>query len=161
VELTIESLEISELPACLETIHRAFSLNCERFGFTKENYPSCAAFMTLDELIADKQGGAHVYAIRVEDVIAGCVMLKRVDRDTYAFRRFAVLPEYRHLGLGKRLVAHCKAKATQYGGKRLQLLMVYENEQLRKLYESYGFSLVETRQDDDHPFLCGIYEMNL
>jgi hypothetical protein len=43
----------------------------------------------------------------------------------------------------------------------MQLLMVYENEPLRKLYESYGFALIETRRDDEHPFLCGIYEMNL
>ena len=161
MELQIESLQVHELEECLNTIHRAFRVNCERFGFTKENYPGCAAFLTLDELIADKQGGAHIYAIRVDGVIAGCVILKRVSPDTYAFRRFAVLPEYQQLGLGKRLALHCRQKAKEYGGKRLQLLMVYENEALRKLYESYGFSLIETRRDDEHPFLCGIYEMTL
>jgi GNAT superfamily N-acetyltransferase len=157
----IESLQVEDLATCLQTIHRAFLINCERFGFTKENYPGCAAFMTLDELIADKRGGAHVYAIRVDGLIAGCVTLKRINTDTYAFRRFAVLPEYQNLGLGKALVQHCKQKAKEYGGKRMQLLMVYENEPLRKLYESYGFALIETRRDDEHPFLCGIYEMNL
>ena len=111
----IESLQEAELAACLNTIHRAFLINCEKFGFTKENYPSCAAFMTLDELIADKKGGAHIYAIRIEGIIAGCVTLKRVDPETYAFRRFAVLPEYQNLGLGKRLVRHSKQKAKEYG----------------------------------------------
>ena len=145
LKFQIESLQVHELSLCLETIHRAFRINCERFGFTKENYPGCAAFMTL----------------RVDGLIAGCVTLKRINTDTYAFRRFAVLPEYQNLGLGKALVQHCKQKAKEYGGKRMQLLMVYENEPLRKLYESYGFALIETRRDDEHPFLCGIYEMNL
>ena len=39
----ISSVQIENLPMCLDTIHRAFKLNCDRFGFTKENYPTCAA----------------------------------------------------------------------------------------------------------------------
>ncbi len=157
----IESLTLRDLPECLETIHRAFLPNCERYGFTKENYPGCAAFMTLDELVSEKNGGTHIYAIRIDGVIAGCVMLKRTSEDIYSFRRFAVLPEYRHLGFGKQLVAHCKSKAREYGGKKLQLLMVYQNEPLRALYESYGFTLVKTGCDDEHPFEYGIYEMKV
>ena len=157
----IESVKIEDLPMCLDTIHRAFKRNCERFGFTKENYPSCAAFMTLEELTKAKKTGTHIYAAWIGGEIAGCVQLKRGEDKVYHFKRFAVLPEYQHVGIGKELVSFCRYKAKLYGGKKLRLLMVYENEPLRKLYESYGFTLVETMQDEAHPFICGIYEMEL
>ena len=73
----------------------------------------------------------------------------------------AVLPEYRHLGFGKQLVEHCRRKAKEYGGKKLRLLMIYQNAHLRALYESYGFTLKEIGHDAQHPFEYGIYEMEL
>lgn len=157
----IHSVTFEQLPQCLETIHKAFGVNCERFGFTKENYPSCAAFLTLDDLIKAKENGTHFYAVFVDEKMAGCVQLKRTDTDTYSFTRFAVLPEFQHLGLGRALVSHCRSKALEYGAKKISLLMVYENESLRHFYESCGFVLKETKRDDLHPFLCGIYEMNV
>ena len=160
-ECKIRSARMEELPQCLDTIHRAFSVNCERFGLTKENYPTCAAFMTIEELVAAKESGTHVYAAWVDGTVAGCVQITRGENDVYLFKRFAVLPEYQHLGLGRKLISHCRRKAREYGGKKLRLLMIYENEQLRNLYLSSGFELVETRRDDAHPFLCGIFEMDV
>jgi GNAT superfamily N-acetyltransferase len=160
-EYAIESLGFDDLSDCLQTIHRAFLPNCETYGFTKENYPDCAAFLAYEDLLEEKRNGTHIYAIRIDGVIAGCVMLKRTQQDVYSFRRFAVLPEYRHLGFGKQLVEHCRRKAKEYGGKKLRLLMIYQNAHLRALYESYGFTLKEIGHDAQHPFEYGIYEMEL
>lgn len=157
----ISSIKDTELAACLETIHRAFGINCERFGFTKENYPSCAAFMTLEELQREKENGTHIYGAWVEDKLVGSVQIKKDANRVYTFKRFAVLPEYQHGGIGKALVAHCIDRATTYGGVAIRLLMIHENEKLRRFYESLGFHLVNTYRDDDHPFLCGIYQIDL
>ena len=157
----IESLKDNELEACLDTIHKAVDINCRRFGFTKENYPSCAAYMSYDELKKAKESGTHIYAAWADGKIAGCVQIKRDENKIYHFRRFAVLPEYQNKGIGRALIAFAKNKATIYGGKKLKLLMVYENEELRTLYSSCGFKLTETKRDNEHPFLCGIYEMDL
>lgn len=157
----ISSIKTEELSACLDTIHRAFSINCERFGFTKENYPSCAAFMTMEELQAEKESGTHIYGAWVDGRIVGSVQIKKNADKVYTLKRFAVLPEYQHGGIGKALVAHCIDRATTYGGVAVRLLMVYENEKLRSFYESCGFRLVQTLRDEAHPFLCGIYETEL
>ena len=149
------------LPCGFYAIHQAFRPNCERFGFTPQNYPTCAAYLTLEELRQEKASGTHIYGIMVDGVLAGCVQLKKTAPGIYAFRRFAVLPAYQNLGLGKELVNHCRAKAIEYGGETMHLLMVYENESLRHFYESCGFTLKKTCRDDAHPFLCGIYEMSL
>lgn len=160
-EHDIRSVTYEQLPQCLETVQKAFGVNCEKFGFTKENYPSCAAFLTLKDLIKAKKNGTHFYGVFVDGRIAGCVQLKRVDKATYSFTRFAVLPEYQHYGFGRELIAHCKAKAREYGAQKMTLLMMYDNEHLRRFYESCGFELVRTQQDEFHPFLCGIYEIQV
>lgn len=160
-EFTIKSVDYEQLPDCLEIVHEAFSVNCKMFGFTKENYPSCAAFLTLSDLEEAKKIGTHFYAVFVGDEMAGCVQLKRTAPDAYAFTRFAVLPKYQHFGFGRVLIAHCKEKAREYGGKKMSLLMMYDNEKLRHFYESCGFVLARTQKDDEHPFLCGIYEMEV
>ena len=161
INYRISSIKDHELSACLETIHSAFRVNCERFGFTKKNYPSCAAFMTLDELKQEKESGTHIYGAWVGDKLVGSVQIKKDETRTYTFKRFAVLPEYQHGGIGKALVAHCIDRATTYGGVAIRLLMVYENEKLRSFYESFGFRLIKTARDDAHPFLFGIYELEL
>lgn len=150
-----------DLPACLSTIHLAFAANCEKFGFTRENYPSCAAFLTMDALLADLARGTLLYGAWDAGKIVGCVMLTPQPDGVYAFRRFAVLPQYQHLGLGRQLVHFCTQQVQKSGGEKIELLMVYDNEPLRHFYESCGFALVRTQRDCAHPFLCGIYEMTV
>ena len=160
----IASVGQKDLPACLETIHKAFAINCERFGFTRESYPTCAAFLTIEELIDEKENGTHIYGAWVGESLVGCVQLQKDFKNgekSYTFKRFAVLPEYQHGGIGKALVAHCRDRAATYGGTKMRLLMVYENEVLRSFYEACGFRLIETGRDADHPFLFGIYEIEL
>lgn len=157
----ILSVKDEDLPKCLETIHSAFAVNSERFGFTRENYPASGAFMELNDLIRAKEKGVHMYAAWVDGIIVGYVQLEKRQNGEYSFQKFAVLPEYQKLGIGRALVAFCKNKASIYGGKKIKLLMVYKNESLREFYISNGFVLKETRTDAAHPFLCGIMEMAL
>ena len=157
----ILSVTDEDLPMCLDTIHQAFAENAEIFGFTKESYPSCGAFMTMEQLKTTKEKGVHMYAAWVDEAIVGYVQLEKLPEGTYSFQKFAVLPEYQQLGLGKALISFCKNKATIYGGKKIKLLMVYKNEKLRSFYAANGFELIETKSDPEHPFLCGIMEMKL
>lgn len=157
----ILSVKDEDLGMCLETIHSAFLVNCHKFGFTQQNYPLCGAYMTMEDLMRSKAKGVHMYAAWVDEKIVGYVQLEKKEKGVYSFQKFAVLPEYQKLGIGRALIAFCKNKAVVYGGKKITLLMVYENEQLRNFYLSNGFHLVETKRDDAHPFLCGIMEMDL
>ncbi len=157
-EYKITSASYEELAECLEVIHTSFGENCKKYGLTKENYPSGGAFVMLDELVNLKKSGTHIYCAWVEGKIAGCVMLKRTAENSYQFTRFAVLPEYQHIGLGRCLIEHCKNKAKENGADKITLLMMYENEKLRSFYESVGFVLTQTFTDAQHPFKCAIYE---
>ncbi len=162
LEYAIHSVEYEQLPQCLQTLHSAFGKSAELFGYTKETYPSSAAYVTLEELIQAKKDGVHMYAACVEDGnIAGYVQLWKCANGVYAFRRFAVLPEYQSLGIGRALVAHCRERAALYGGKKLTLLMIDSNKKLKDFYISCGFRVVRTAADSSYPFTYSIMELEL
>lgn len=162
LEYEIHSVEYEQLPLCLQTLHEAFGESAQRFGYTKETYPSSAAYITLEELIEAKKNGVHTYAAIVEGgKVAGCVQLWKQGGGVYAFRRFAVLPEYQKLGIGRALVSHCRDRAALYGGKKLTLLMINENQKLKDFYISNGFFVVCTKRDDTYPFEYAIMEVSL
>ena len=104
LEYEIHSVEDFQLPMCLRTLHEAFEESEKRFGYTKETYPSSGAYITLDDLVAAKARGVHMYAALVDGKVAGYVQLEKVEQGIYAFRRFAVLPEYQNAGLNAVLI---------------------------------------------------------
>ena len=161
IEYEIHSVEYSQLGECLETLHSAFGGMAKTFGYTKESYPSSGAYVTLDELKAAKDRGVHMYAAYVEGKVAGYVQLEKLNDGVYAFRRFAVLPEYQKLGLGRALVSHCRDRASLYGGKKLTLLMINENKKLKSFYKSNGFVVTKVAKDDSYPFEYAIMELDL
>ncbi len=161
VHYEIRSVAEHELDACLATLHAAFGESEKRFGYTKETYPSSGAYITLDELRAAKERGVHMYAAFVGDRVAGYVQLEKKKDGVYLFRRFAVLPEFQNLGLGKALIAHCRKRAAAIGARRIELLMMYENTVLLGFYESNGFRLLRTGRDERYPFEYAILEMEI
>ena len=161
IHYEIRSVEEKDLEMCLETLHAAFGESERRFGYTKDTYPSSGAYITLDDLKRAKAKGVHMYAAYVKDKVAGYVQLEKVKDGVYAFRRFAVLPEYQNLGLGKSLIVHCRKRAASYGARRIELLMIYENTGLLAFYESNGFRLLRTGKDDIYPFEYAIMVMEI
>ncbi|MFI3324637.1 MAG: GNAT family N-acetyltransferase [Clostridia bacterium] len=157
----IMTIKDEDLLECVNTIRSAFAVNAKIFGFTKQNYPSSGAFITLEDLQMAKARNVHMYGVWIENEIAGYVQLERKGEDTYSFQKFAVLPEYRQLGIGKALIAFCKNKATIYGAKKISLIMVLENERLLNIYLESGFKLIGTKEDDAHPFVQGVMELTL
>lgn len=160
-EYKILSVKEQELPLCLETIRKAFAEKVSEFGYSKENYPYCAAFLTLDDLVAAKKKKIHMYAAWVGDVPAGYVQLEKRAEGVYSFQRFSVLPEYQHFGIGRALISHCRSRAISFGAKKLTLLMRYENKPLFEFYKKCGFVLARLGKDQAHPFEFALMEMDL
>ena len=160
IEYAIHSVEYDQLPQCLKTLHKAFGESAKRFGYTKETYPSSGAYITLDELIEAKERGVHMYAACVDGTVAGYAQLEKTSDGIYAFRRFAVLPEYQHLGIGRALVSHCRERAERYGGKKMTLVMINENQKLKAFYQSNGFVVKKIAKDDSLPFEYCVMELD-
>lgn len=161
LEYEIHSVEEHQLPDCLKTLHAAFGESAKIYGYTRESYPSSGAFITLDDLMQAKKRGVHMYAAYVDGVVAGYVQLEKLEMGVYAFRRFAVLPQYQKLGIGRALVSHCRARAELYGGKKLTLIMINQNQRLKDFYISNGFRVVRTALDSSYPFEYAVMELEL
>ena len=110
IKHTIQNVTYEQLPQCLETIHKAFSINCEKYGFTKENYPSCAAFTTLEELIDAKDNGTHFYAVFIDGRVAGCVQLKELTPILTPSLALRYSPSISTRGLAERLSLTARQK---------------------------------------------------
>lgn len=162
LEYEIHSVEYDQLPMCLDALHEAFSQSPQKFGYTRDTYPSSAAYITLDDLIEAKQQGVHMYAACVEGgKVVGYVQLKKGVDGNYSFCRFAVLPDYQKLGIGRALVSHCRDRAALYGGKKMSLMMINGNQKLKEFYLSCGFRVVRTANDGAYPFEYSILELEL
>ena len=73
----------------------------------------------------------------------------------------AVLPEYRHKGIGRQLLAHSFNIAKELGCRIINIAIVEENRVLRKWYELTGAIHIGTKKYDFFPFTCGYMKKEL
>lgn len=79
-----------------------------------------------------------------EKIIGFLVAFHR--NDIVQFRYFIFLPEYRGIGLGKRLMDEFMKYMKECGCNRAYLLTTNEQEAAISLYTRYGFKLTEEKQ---------------
>ena len=151
----------TDLPDCLEVIHKSFSTVAKEFGLTEQNCPNHTSFMKIDKLQAQYINGSPMYGYFINGKMVGYVSLTKNDETSYELRNLAVLPETRHLGIGKELLAQCKAKVKQLDGKKITIGIIEENTQLKNWYASFGFVHTGTKKFDHLPFTAGFMELEV
>ncbi len=77
------------------------------------------------------------------------------ENDECELNNLAVLPEYRHAGIGKKLLEHAYESAEKVGCKVINIGIVEENVVLRRWYEQNGAIHIGTKKFDFFPFTCG------
>lgn len=96
--------------------------------------------------------GADLYALR--DVTLNHIFNRtgkthdiedETDASEVYLDSIAVLPEYRGLGIGKRLLHALKESALNEYGKNLGLLVDFENPDAERLYKSVGFERMNVK----------------
>lgn len=146
-----------EIPVCIDLIKRSFLTVADEFGFTEENAPGFTAFATTDEKLFRQMDGERrpMYVFVENGVLCGYYSLLIRENDECELNNLAVLPEYRHKGIGKRLLEHACLIARDNGCRIMNIGIVEENKRLRKWYEENGAIHVGTRKYDFFPFTCG------
>jgi ribosomal protein S18 acetylase RimI-like enzyme len=76
-----------------------------------------------------------MYGYIINDGIAGCVGYSYHKEKIYFIQRLATLPEYRHLGIGKKLMEFVESKIIEIGGKIAEVHVVDKNILLIEWYK--------------------------
>lgn len=83
--------------------------------------------------------GGFLFFAKIEDQIAGCVVLKRLDNDTFEFAKLFIDPNYRKLGIATKLIERCISRCMENDATELWLQTTMSMPQAHKLYYKLGF----------------------
>ena len=148
-----------QLNTCLDIIHKSFQTVAVDMNLTKKNCPSHTAFMPLEKLQNQFKNGNHMFLYDYNNAIVGYFSLSLND-GIAELNNLSVLPEYRHLGIGKELV-DCAADYSKntLGINKIKIGIIEENTALKEWYKALGFVHTGTRKFEHLPFTVGFMEL--
>ena len=143
--------DVSEIVRVLNLSHGTIARD---FNFTKEDNPTNNAFIDEKTLREQLNNGIELYGLKMNNRLVGCIAIEKSKREpsTYYIEKVSVLPEFRHQGIGVRLMDFATAKIKDAGGQIISIALIDSNTKLKKWYLSQGF--IETGfKDFEHlPF---------
>lgn len=155
----IREVHNEELDICADVIRRGFQTVAKDFGLTAKNVPTNGAFIKTERLAADKEKGNQMFVLTENDIIVGFMQLEKADEDKYYLQKISVIPECRHRGYGKELLQFANEKVRALGGKKIEIAIIEENEQLKMWYVQNGFTHTGIKIFDHLPFTVGFLEL--
>lgn len=156
----IESITENLIPSSADVIRCSFSTVAEEFNLTGENCPTNGAFLNDDKLFEEYKRGIKMFGVFENETQIGFMALEQND-STFFIEKLAVLPEYRHNGCGKALLDFAADYVCKAGGNIISIGVIYENKQLLKWYEDYGFVITEVKKIPMLPFTVCLMKLDL
>lgn len=150
-----------QLNICLDIIRSSFITVAGEFGLTENNCPSHTAFMRFDKLEKQFDNGRPMFLFYQDVVPVGYFSLAKCSDEDWELNNLAVLPEYRHLGIGKSMVDYAITTVKNYGGNKVSIGIIEENTKLKDWYLKLGFTHISTRKFEHLPFTVGLMELNI
>ena len=159
----IRKVRHEDIPKCVEVIKKSFQTVADEFGLTEKNAPRFTAFATTEERLFWHFDGEKrpMYVYCDNEMICGYYSLFIQSDGECELNNLAVLPEYRHKGIGKHLFDHAVKTAKEAGCNTLNIGIVEENTVLRKWYEKNGAIHIGTQKFDFFPFTCGYMKKSI
>ena len=159
----IREVKREDIPSCVDLIRRSFMTVAETFGFTEENAPRFTAFAISEDGLYRQfdREKRPMFIAEVDGMPCGYYSLLNQGNGECELNNLAVLPEYRHRGLGKQLLEHSFVIAQQMGCHYMNIGIVEDNAVLRKWYEQNGAVHLGTRKYAFFPFTCGYLKRDL
>lgn len=155
-----------ELATALDIIKRSFSTVAREFNFTQEIAPAFPAWISGEIINAQIAAGLRLFMFEKNFKAIGCIGVSSCPdsdlfKDLFKIERLAVLPEFRHLGIGKSLMDFAIKEIHKSQGKAAQVEIVNENTRLKKWYIDLGFKEIRIDRYENLPFTVGILHKTL
>ena len=153
----IREMQAADMDECVSVIKTAFTTVAEDYGFTVENAPRFTAFAMNKERLQWQYNNEHrpMFVYLIDGKIVGYYSLSVPNGEETELNNLSVLPEFRHKGIGEKLLMHAFEFAKSKGCCVINIGIVEENQVLRSWYEKFGFVHIGVKKFDFFPFTCG------
>lgn len=148
----IELKDEKALLASVIVIRESFKTVANEFRLTRENAPTNAAFIRLEDLIRIKEKSAILFGLYIQGKQVGFFTIEKSRDALFYLNKLAVLPAYRHHGYGGLVLNYVFEYVKRQGGGIISIGIINENTILKKWYRSYGFMVVAIKTYPHLPF---------
>jgi len=146
-----------DLEAITGVINESFLTVAQEFGFTREKAPTFPAYISQDILRKQRENGLELYKYIKEEKMVGCIGFKDLNQDhRFRIERLAVLPKYRHFGIGSKLMRFALSTIASRNGKYAEVEIVNENTRLKDWYLAQGFKEIRVDKYGHLPFTVSV-----
>jgi uncharacterized repeat protein (TIGR04076 family) len=154
----IKPLTASDIPVYGEVIRKSFTTVAKDFGWTQENAPGHISFVTNERLAQKHKDGYMPFGYECNGELFGFVSLTDIGDGVFMLNQLCILPTWRHLGYGEKLLDFCKTKTASIGGRIIKLDIIEEKTILKDWYTANGFAHTGTKKFPHLPFTTGYME---
>ena len=149
------------LEPSLAVIREAFGTGAKEMGITEQNAPRYTAFITPERLEESRRNSGVFWGLFDGERQVGFVAVEVENDGKYWMKRLAVLPEYRHGGIGRALVEKAIEYARSKGQKKLYIAIVHEQKGLKDWYFGMGFKVTNIEKFPQLPFSVAFMELDI
>ena len=152
---SLRPIRRDEIPECVRVIRESFMTVAREFGYTKEKSPLFTGYLISEERLYRQfdYEKRPMLCYELGGKIVGYYSLAMPKNGVCEINNLAVLPNFRHLGIGELMVRDAIERMRQAGCKAAFVDIVDENLRLRSWYERLGFRYEKTVRLDGYEFL--------
>jgi ribosomal protein S18 acetylase RimI-like enzyme len=139
-------IELKDSKLITDILNKSFMTVALEFNFTKETAGRFAAFIGSDIIEDQLKNGLKMYGYNIDNKIIACVGYSFIKGETYFIERLATLPEYRHMGIGRKIMEFIENKIKENGGKIAEIEVVDLNKRLIEWYKNMEYKQIRIDQ---------------
>jgi ribosomal protein S18 acetylase RimI-like enzyme len=154
-----KATEQDDFKTLAKLLNDSFATVAKEFGLTKSNSPTNNAFINHEELKSQLTENREFYYY-FDNFIVGFIAIEKSSKDSDVFyiEKVAVLPHFRHKGIGFQLMEFATKRILELGGKRISIGLINSNTKLKEWYKNQSFNEVEIKSYEHLPFEVCIME---
>ncbi len=156
-QISVRPVRLDDLPACAALIRECFQTVADEFGLTEENAPRFTAFSVTEEKLLHQLEDERrpMFVCELNGTPCGYYSLRFLENGECELNHLAVLPAFRHRGIGQRLLSHARSAAAEACCTVMNIGIIEENRRLRAWYGQNGAVHTGTEKFPFFPFTCG------
>lgn len=137
--VSIRRANVNDADQLAALIAASFRDVAEQFGLTRDTCPGHTSYLTAEEVRRGMGFGNQYFMAFCGIEACGAIAIRLPKGGTGIVEKVAVLPDYRHRGIGRQLMAHAIDTLQLYGAHTAAIGIIADHAVLRGWYEALGF----------------------